>query len=114
MSDLFDIIPKHHSSRNNHSRHHHSNANYIKLQGDFLANNYGLYTLRFIEMVTQDAVSKCPELEVMSIHKILRDIVKKFLLSDLELVYVGHICNLLDWNIKDPFIRRNSDGMSYQ
>jgi hypothetical protein len=115
MSDIFDIIPKHTSSpTNNHSQHQRSHANYIQLQANFLANNYGLYTIRFIEMLAQDAAFKCPQLQVIGIHKILREIVKKFMLSDLELVYVGHICNLLEWNIRDAFIRRSREGMRYE
>lgn len=65
-------------------------------------------------MLAQDAAFKCPQLQVIGIHKILREVVKKFMLSDLELVYVGHICNLLEWNIRDAFIRRSREGMRYE
>lgn len=84
MSGLFDIVTKQQSScKNSHSSQKNCNQNYIKLQGDFLARHLGLYTMHFIEMIAQDAASICSELAVMSIHKILKDITKRFMLTDL-------------------------------
>ena len=48
-----------------------------------------------------------PQIEVLSISKQLKDLVRKFLLSDLELVFVGYIANQLDWSYNQTFYIQN-------
>lgn len=82
MSDIFEVVP--HPTRKPHQLSQvHSNSDYIKLQGDFLTHNFGLYALKFIDMICQDALNLSPRFETVSLNKILRDITKKYLLSDL-------------------------------
>ena len=54
MSDIFQVIPQ--SAPTLHRPSQISpNTAYIRLQGDFLTHNFGHYSLRFIEMICQDA-----------------------------------------------------------
>jgi hypothetical protein len=47
MSDIFQVVPQT-TPNSSHPSHFHPTHAYIKLQGDFLAQNFGHYTLRFI------------------------------------------------------------------
>lgn len=63
-------------------------------------------------MIAEEATYKFTPLKSVNLNKLLREIVKKYFLSDLELVYVGHIGSLLDWNINSSFILSKSKKMS--
>jgi hypothetical protein len=51
---------------------------------------------------------------VLSIDKLLREVARKFLLTDLELVYLGHAADILEWNIKDEFLKQNCEILKFQ
>jgi hypothetical protein len=47
-------------------------------------------------------------------NKSLREIAKKYFLSDLEMVYVGHIGGLLEWNINSCSVLSKSNKMNFK
>lgn len=108
MSDIFIVRPKKTYLAKSPPARPSNSFQYIKLQGEFLNRSYGYYTSRFVEKIAQLAFQKQQSTAVLSIHKILTDTVKKYMLSDLELVVVGHICNLLQWDIHQSFLKHNS------
>lgn len=58
-------------------------SRYATLQGEFLSSSYGYYATHFVQKIAAEAVARSPQTEVLSIIKLLRELVRKFLLSDL-------------------------------
>jgi hypothetical protein len=56
---------------------------YAALQGEFLSSSYGYYATHFVQKIAAEAVARSPQAEILSIIKLLRELVRKFLLSDL-------------------------------
>lgn len=56
---------------------------YAALQGEFLSSSYGYYATHFVQKIAAEASARSPQTEILSIIKLLRELVRKFLLSDL-------------------------------
>jgi hypothetical protein len=79
---------------------------YTVLQGEFLGRSYGYYATYFIQKIAAEAITYCPQVEVLSVSRILKELVRKFLLSDLELVFVGYIAAQLEWAFGKSFYKQ--------
>lgn len=58
-------------------------SRYAALQGEFLSSSYGYYATHFVQKIAAEAVTRIPQAEILSIVKLLRELGRKFLLSDL-------------------------------
>ena len=96
MADIFDILPQLKETRGK-SRQPEEAGVYVRMQGEFASNHLGYYCFTFIDLIRQDAVTRNPSMEVYSLDKILRELTKKYMLNDLELVHLSFISNLLQW-----------------
>lgn len=86
---LFEIAPYNKPFSN--PSHESSNSYQIFLQ-NFTNSTYGLYTELFIKKIATDALSINESLIKYSIKKFLRKCIRKFMLTDLELVFLAHYC----------------------
>ena len=84
------------------------------MQNDFICHHLGYYCNKFIDAIAQEAFTSIPEVEVLSVHKILKEVMKKFMMNDLELVYLGHVASILKWNLKWGCIDAYCQQLNYQ
>lgn len=73
----------------------------------------GYYANKFINAICQEGLQHLENLEVLSVHKILTEVTKKYMLTDLELTYLAHITHLLRWDLTSNFITKYSTLINY-
>ena len=74
-------------------------------------SSYGHYTGAFVEGISAAAAAVHQLTAVLSLPKCLRELVRKFMLSDLELAIVGHVCGLCGWNYNQPLLARRASEL---
>lgn len=72
---------------------------YASLVENFSATSYALYTEYFIKKIAAEAEAMNAGLYRLCVKKSLRKCVKKFMLTDLEAVFVGFFCRQGGWGI---------------
>lgn len=82
-------------------------AAYCRLQQEFISLSYGYYTESFIAHISESACAKRPQLMALPLRKMLREVVKKYMLNDLELIFVGHFAEVHRWDIEHESIERH-------
>ena len=113
MSDIFDIVPSSQPIPKISTKPAEDNTLYIKLQSQFASSHLGYYSNKFIDLISEEAIGRNEEIEVLSVHKILKEIMKKYMMSDLELVYFGYVSNALQWKFKSQTILNHSNALNY-
>lgn len=108
MSDVFEIIARPTSRPKLSKQRENVLGRYTQLQGEFVSQSYGYYTHYFIKRIEAEATARNGQIEVLSINLILRDLVRRFMLSDLELVFIGHVSEGLEWNFNKAFYKQHS------
>lgn len=68
---------------------------------NFCATSYGLYTEHFIKKIATDAANLYEHLHRFCMKKNLRKCVKKFMLTDLELIFMAHYCSMNEWEFEN-------------
>ena len=51
---------------------------------------------------------------MLGLHKILKEVMKKFMMNDLELVYFGHVAGILKWNFNVACIDSYCPQLNFQ
>ena len=83
MSDMFDILPESQIQQPLSTKISEENHAYLRVQNDFICHHLGFYCNKFIDAIASEAFAKIPEVEVLSLHKILKEVTKKFMMTDL-------------------------------
>lgn len=108
MSDVFEIIARPSSRPKIGKQRESVLGRYTQLQGEFVSQSYGYYTHYFIRRIEAEAIERNSQIEVLSVNRILRDLVRRFMLSDLELVFIGHVSEGLEWNFNKAYYKQHS------
>lgn len=72
---------------------------YQNLLQQYSLSFYGLYTESFIKRIAIDAEKQYRHMGALYLKKSLRKCVKKFLLTDLELIFLAYFCGVRQWDI---------------
>lgn len=72
---------------------------YQNLLQQYALTFYGLYTESFIKRIATEVEKQYRHMAALNVKKSLRKCVKKFLLTDLELIFLAYFCGVHQWDM---------------
>lgn len=106
MAEHFEVVQLQSSSRSSSAQTY--NDCYHAAQQLFVVQSYGYYTEMFLTKISEEACRMFDFMLKHQLKKLLREIVLKFMMSDLELVFLSHFCRRDRWNIRSKLIENHS------